>query len=85
MQISSLVITKPYFLKLGQLKRQGVYITLEDHIPIFKCFCEFIKVKWASIQTQIAKVLNASLVELFKGEYALNKMCPCTPSDFIEF
>jgi hypothetical protein len=43
---------------------------LEDDNPIFRRPYRFSEVERVLVQAQITKLLNAGLVELFKGEYA---------------
>ncbi len=57
--------------ELGHLRGQEVWIVLEDDNPIFKQPYRLSEMERALVQARTAELLNASLVELLKGDYAL--------------
>ncbi len=56
--------------ELGQLWGQDVQIILEDDNPIFRRPYKLNEVDRTLVQTQMTELLDASIVELSRGEYA---------------
>jgi hypothetical protein len=62
--------------KLGQLKGHEVWIVLEDDNPLLRRPYRLNEMERALVQGQRAKLLDASLLELLKGDYASATMMP---------
>ncbi len=64
------------------MKQQEVHIILEDDIPIFWRPYKFNEVERTKVQIQRIKLLDTSLVELFKGEYTSTTIMPTKKNIF---
>jgi hypothetical protein len=69
--------------ELDQIKGQEVWIVLEDDNPIFRWPYKLNGVERTLVQTWTSQLLNATLVEPFKGEYALTIVTPAKKHIFL--
>jgi len=64
------------------LKQQEIHIILEDDNLIFRRPYKLNEVKRTLVQIQTIKLLDTSLVELFKGEYVSTTIMPTKKNIF---